>query len=288
MPECNIGEFRAADGLRLVGEETGNPEAPAVILLHGGGQTRHSWASEAGRLAEEGYRIISYDARGHGESEWSPTADYSIAAMVRDLKAVIGVVLGPYALVGASMGGMTSFSFVGNSQPPLARALILVDIVPRPAAAGAQKIIDFMSAHQNGFATIEEAAAAVAAYNPSRPRPADPSGLWRNLRRRADHRLYWHWDPRILESIPNTEPPSFAEEALRVARFINIPTMLVRGGLSDVVDDAGVAELLELVSHAEVHNVAAAGHMVAGDDNGTFHEGIVGFLQRHLPVKPSA
>jgi pimeloyl-ACP methyl ester carboxylesterase len=185
--------FQTPDGLTLVGNVGGSSKAAAVVLLHGGGQTRHSWAGAMQHLIERGYFVVNYDARGHGDSDWASDGDYSLNALASDLRAVLSSITGPAALVGASMGGMTSFYAVGSAHHTIADALVMVDIALRPALAGVQKIQQFMTGHHEGFTTLAEAAEAVTAYNPGRPRPSDPSGLMKNLRLRKDGRLYWHW-----------------------------------------------------------------------------------------------
>jgi pimeloyl-ACP methyl ester carboxylesterase len=276
--------FVTSDRVSIVGDIGGPPDAPAVVLLHGGGQTRHSWAGAMSVLVNEGYRVVNYDARGHGESGWSPTGDYSLAVRAADLETVLRTIDGPVALVGASMGGMTSFYAIGCSSRPIARALVMVDIVLRPSAAGTARIRSFMSAHRDGFASLEEAADAVAAYNPDRPRPDDPSGLLRNLRKHDDGRLYWHWDPRLLDMRPSSEPPEADNALTRVSVNVKLPTLLVRGDRSDVVDDAGVADMRRLVPQTEIYDVLGAGHMVAGDRNDVFNDGVLSFLRRHHPA----
>lgn len=271
------------DGLTLIADVGGPDKAPLVILLHGGGQTRHSWSGAMRTLVAAGYRVINFDARGHGDSDWSTDGDYDLDARGRDLAAVVGDTDGPVALVGASMGGMTSFYAVGHSLIRDVRALILVDIVMRPAAEGVDKIERFMKKHVDGFATLDEAADAVAAYNPQRPRPSDPVGLMKNLRPHADGRLYWHWDPRMLEIEPNPDTPDWTDQLLAVSDQVQVPTLLIRGGKSDIVDDEGVAEMSRLVPQTEVLDVAGAGHMVAGDRNDAFNSGVIAFLKRHMP-----
>ena len=276
--------FQGADGISLVADVGGPEEAPTVILAHGGGQTRHSWSGAMQRLIDEGYHVINFDARGHGESDWVSDGDYSLRAQASDLQMLTATASGPVALVGASMGGASSLYAVGHHLVRSVRALILVDIVLRPAAAGVEKIRKFMTANPDGFATLEEAADAVAAYNPERPRPSDPKGLRKNLRLRDDGRLYWHWDPRMLAVSPSTEPPARTEELIAASRGVTIPTLVIRGGHSDIVDDEGIAEMLRLVPQTEIYNVADAGHMVAGDRNDAFNTGAISFLRRHLPA----
>jgi pimeloyl-ACP methyl ester carboxylesterase len=278
-----VQRFKGAGGLELVADVGGDPAAPPVVLLHGGGQTRHSWGSAMRALVARGYHVVNYDARGHGDSAWSPDADYTLDSLTADLRSVIATLRAPPALVGASMGGATSLYLVGTSPTPVARALVMVDIVPLINQEGATRIRAFMAAHPNGFATLEEAADAVAAYNLHRARPRDHSGLMKNLRRRDDGRLYWHWDPRLLTNRQRVEPPVL-QERLRAASHVKIPTLLVRGLQSDIVGEEGVADFKARVPQLEVFDVGGAGHMVAGDKNDAFNQGVFEFLQRHLPV----
>jgi pimeloyl-ACP methyl ester carboxylesterase len=283
MTDFLLRHFHSADGLNLVGDVGGRLNAPAVVLLHGGGQTRHSWAGAMRCLIERGYFVVNYDARGHGDSDWSPNGDYSLSAFASDLRTVLSTIGGPAALVGASMGGMTSFYAVGSADHRIADALVMVDIALRPVRAGVQKIQEFMTGHHDGFATLAEAATAVVAYNPDRPRPSSPSGLMKNLRLREDGRLHWHWDPRMMDQRPTLEPPSATNELERVSDRVEVPTLLVRGSHSDIVDDETVAEMRSFVPQLEVFEVPGAGHMVAGDRNDAFNEGVLAFLARHHP-----
>jgi pimeloyl-ACP methyl ester carboxylesterase len=275
------------DGVRLAADRW-DPATPGrrgtVLLLHGGGQTRHSWQRTGQRLAGEGWTVFSIDARGHGESDWHPGGDYSLDAMVADLRAVVAALDERPVLVGASLGGMTALLAQG-ADPCLARALVLVDVTPTTEPEGTAKITEFMRSGTGGFSCIDEAAEAVMAYNPRRSRPLRPDGLRKNLRHR-DGRWYWHWDPRLLDG-RQTDPRILADNARRArsaARRLRIPTLLVRGRESRVVSAAGAQELLSLVPTARHVDVAGAGHMVAGDDNDEFGEHLLGFLRGPVPT----
>ncbi|MDT7739667.1 MAG: hypothetical protein QOK09_3036, partial [Mycobacterium sp.] len=63
-------------GTRIVADRLGDPETPAVVFLHGGGQTRRSWGKAAAAVAERGWQAVTVDSRGHGESDWSEDGDY--------------------------------------------------------------------------------------------------------------------------------------------------------------------------------------------------------------------
>ncbi|HVN41938.1 MAG TPA: alpha/beta hydrolase [Steroidobacteraceae bacterium] len=281
--ELSTCRFRGADGISLAADVGGDPAAPSVIFMHGGGQTRHSWHGAVRELLAQGYHVINLDARGHGDSDWSPGGHYRLEVLANDLRAVMATLPTRPALVGASLGGATGLYAVGQSEEPIATALVLVDVVPRIDRTGASKITSFMRARPDGFASIEEAVEAVAAYNPHRARPTDPAGLMKNLRLRADGRLHWHWDPQFLESRDRLEPPLFADLLLEAASRVRIPTLLVRGMQSDIVSEAGIEEFRAHLPTLEVYDVAGAGHMVAGDRNDAFNRGVIGFLKRHVP-----
>lgn len=272
--------FTGRDGNRIAGDRVGDPADPVVVLLHGGGQTRHSWHGTAGRLAEHGWCAHSLDLRGHSDSDWASDGDYSLHAFAGDIAAVVDKLARPVMLVGASLGGMASLALAGDLRPEAVRGLVLVDITHRAEPEGAQRIGDFMRGAPDGFADLDEAVDAVHAYNPHRPRPRDPSGLLKNLRRRDDGRWYWHWDPAFVDGQRRrSEADLMAPEyAVSCARALRQPTLLVRGRLSDIVSDTTVAEFRALVPHAEYIDVSDAGHMVAGDRNDVFAAAVIDFL----------
>jgi pimeloyl-ACP methyl ester carboxylesterase len=277
--------FAVPGGIHIVADMGGNPAHPLVILQHGGGQTRHSWGRAMRDLVAAGYYVANLDARGHGDSDWAPGGDYSLESLSSDLRAVIAELGSRPALVGASMGGACSLFTVGHSATPIASALILVDIVPNAGPEGVNKILDFMRTGADGFATLEEVADAVAAYNPHRARPKDPRGLMKNLRLK-NGRLYWHWDPAFMLNPRARDRAAHEAVLLEATRHVTIPTLLVRGLKSDIVTDAGVAQFKQYLPSLEVFDVGGAGHMVAGDKNDAFDDGVISFLQRHVPITP--
>lgn len=269
------------DGLKLAASVAGERGQPGVVLLHGAGQTRHSWRGTVATLGALGYHALAYDARGHGESGWSPQSDYSFERLADDLDTVVRHLGGMPAFVGASMGGMTALHSIGRSQAGYARSIVLVDIAPRVEQKGVKRVHDFLNGHRNGFASIEEASDAVAAYNPHRPRPSNPQGLMKNLRRREDGRLYWHWDPTFFERRDKSARERHAVEVLQMCRSVTIPAMLVVAAQSDVVGREGIEELREALPQLEIGLVHGAGHMIAGDRNEAFNEAILPFIERH-------
>jgi non-heme chloroperoxidase len=271
----------AVDGsLTIRGEAWGASDAPPVLLLHGGGQTRYAWGNTARTLAAQGWYAIALDLRGHGESDWAPDGDYSIDAFVADLRSVAACLSQAPALVGASLGGITSLLAEGEATEPMSTAVVLVDVTPRIEEKGAERILSFMKAYPQGFARLEEAADAVAEFLPHRSRPRDLSGLAKNVRQGPDGRYRWHWDPQMLNSF-QLDRVRNPERMLTAAKGLRSPTLLVRGRMSDIVSEEAVAEFRSLAPHARYVDVAGAGHMVAGDRNDAFSEAVVNFLAQY-------
>jgi non-heme chloroperoxidase len=269
-------------GISIAGDSWGDPDGPLILLQHGGGQTRHAWKGVGEMLGDAGYRAVAFDARGHGDSDWAPDGRYGVDAMVEDLKCVITALGKPRpVLVGASMGGAVSLTAIGEDKVDAA-ALVLVDIAPRIEMEGVDKIQAFMSQKPEGFESLEEVAEAISAYQPQRKRPQDRAGLAKNIRLAADGRYRWHWDPRIRPARAEIEKRQERFEAY--ARKLKLPTLLVRGGLSDVLSQEGAQSFLEMCPHAEYVNVTDAGHMVAGDRNDIFGNAVIEFLARTVPV----
>jgi pimeloyl-ACP methyl ester carboxylesterase len=266
-------------GLQLTADVVGAANAPTLLFLHGSGQTRQSWGRALEEAAKRGYRALSLDLRGHGDSDWSPDGKYTLDSFAADVRQAIEYLGGAPILVGASLGGIIGLLIAAAPSPPL-RALVLVDITPRVEMSGAREVSAFMDSAPNGFASVEEAADAVSAYLPHRQRPKDTSGLKRNLRLR-DGRYYWHWDPAMLQMGRDAESKIGGPNPLeKAARAVRIPALLIRGGRSRIVSEAGVREFLEMVPHAEFVDISGAHHMVAGDANDAFNDAVFTFVDK--------
>jgi pimeloyl-ACP methyl ester carboxylesterase len=275
--------FEGFEGIHLVADVWGDDEAWPVLLMHGGGQTRHAWGTTAQVLAEQGWKTVSLDLRGHGHSEWARGGDYSFTSYGADCVAVADQLGRPPVLVGASLGGVAAMLAEGTSDRVVSAGLVIVDITHRPDRRGIERIQQFMSSGLAGFATLEEAAAAIAAYTPNRTRPVNPAGLMKVLRQKPDGRWYWHWDPKFLDS-ERTEVPREDFQPLFDAALgnIRVPTLLVRGRLSDVVTTEGVRDFLERIPTAKEVDVSGAAHMVAGDQNDAFSKAVIEFLENDI------
>jgi len=280
--------FRTEDGLELVADAYGDAGDPPVLLQHGGGQTRHAWGGTARALAARGWYAVAVDLRGHGDSGWASDGDYTLQRYGQDALAVARQLGRPPAAVGASLGGLASLMATSLAQEAETRpfsAVVLVDITPRMNLQGAANVIGFMSENlEEGFASLDEAADAIAAYLPRRPRPRSLDGLRKNLRQGDDGRWRWHWDPRFVSGSKRPGVGLLAGDLERAAEQLDVPTLLVRGRLSELVDEELARDFLSRVPHARYVDVSEAGHMVAGDRNDAFTEAVAEFLEE-LPVR---
>lgn len=283
--EARTFSFVLPSGLRIAADAYGDPAHTPVLFLHGGGQTRHAWGGSARALADEGFRAITLDLRGHGDSDRAPDGDYSSEAFVGDLRGIVAQLEAPPFLVGASLGGITSLLAEAAGPTSICRGIVLVDVTPRLEIAGVRRIIGFMAARPDGFASLDEAADYVASYLPHRARPKDHSGLEKNLRRGDDGRYRWHWDPALMklwnpQRFDPEEGARLLRERMAAAASLRVPCLLVRGRMSDVVSEETVREFRSIVPHAEYVDLQGAGHMVAGDRNDAFTGAVAEFLRR--------
>jgi pimeloyl-ACP methyl ester carboxylesterase len=255
------------------------------ISQHGwSSSTVHSrWSAISGRPSSRAAPWSCCTAAARPGTPGTQDKEYGIDALVSDLRFIVATLDRPPVLVGASMGGSTALVGQGEN-PGLAGGLVLVDIVPRIEPAGVAKITAFMNSRPDGFESLAEVAEVVRAYNPHRKRPPTQEGLRKNVRQRADGRWYWHWDPAFIggklggadETRASLVDPVRLKQA---ALGLTLPTLLVRGRVSDLLSEEGAQELLQLVPHAQMVDVAGAGHMVAGDRNDLFNDAVVTFLE---------
>ena len=270
--------FEGSGGMRLRADAWGDPDAPAVLLLHGGGQTRHAWGGTAQALARDGRCAIALDQRGHGDSEWHPDGEYRLGAFAADLACVLERLPAAPALVGASLGGL-AILLAAETPGFDPGTVVLVDVAPRLEPEGTRRITAFMTERRDGFASLEEAAEYIAAYTRERTRARNLDGLAKVLRLGDDGRYRWHWDPRFISDLGPSELVD-RERLLGCARRIAAPALVVRGRQSDVLSPEGAAELVAAFPDAELVDVSGAGHMVAGDRNEIFTQAVAGFLRR--------
>ncbi|MEP2723014.1 alpha/beta hydrolase [Roseibium sp.] len=275
-------------GIALAADACGEQNAMPVLLVHGGGQTRRAWKRVMCDLAQEGFRAIAVDLRGHGDSDWALEGAYEVRNFAADLVNIASLMERRPALVGASLGGMAGILAEGELAPGTFASLTLVDVVPRMEPAGVMRVVGFMEEHvDSGFASPQEAADVIARYMPHRARRGASDGLKSYLRKKEDGRFYWHWDPAFIRNIAATKRSDPGRQDRQSAQLsqaaanLALPLHLIRGASSDLVSDEAVSHLRQLAPHAEYTDIADATHMVVGDANDAFSAAIVDFLRGH-------
>jgi len=272
--------FKGHGGLKIAADVWGSDNKKLVVLLHGGGQTRHAWGETGKKLAEAGYHAVALDLRGHGDSEWHPDGDYTIKAYKEDLVSIIKEINKPASLIGASLGGMASLLLAGDEvNSNLCTALIMVDIGIYPDPAGSDRIVSFMLSGEAGFESLEDVAKSISDYLPHRQKPKDLQGLKKNLRLKEDGKYYWHWDPRFIRRRQGSRGKGHFDLQLKAAEKVVVPALLIRGALSDVVTMEDVEYFSSVIDHAKFVEIEKAAHMIAGDRNDVFAEEAIKFLR---------
>jgi flavin reductase (DIM6/NTAB) family NADH-FMN oxidoreductase RutF/pimeloyl-ACP methyl ester carboxylesterase len=269
-------------GLPLVVESWGESDAPAVVLVHGFGQSRGIWRRAAHALAAAGRHVLAFDLRGHGESGRATDGRYDLDAYIGDLRSVLDSLPDRPVVVGASAAGWIAAAAIGEGSAQLASGLVLIDAAPWQDVAATRRLSGLLQLHAAGFATVEAAYAATVQLHPLRPPPSLDS-LRARLITGDDGLLHWRWDPRVFGSFRTEEVVDRLRSALLRAKT---PTLCVRGSESDVTSVAAVEQLLSLIPWAESVEVVGAGHLVVNDQADSFNAVLLEFLERRIPRAP--
>lgn len=255
--------------------EWGTAGQPLILMLHGGSQQAHSWDFVSLPLSEH-YHILALDQRGHGDSDWAGGGDYSIEAHQSDIDGFVAALgLRDFHLIGHSMGGRNSYVWASR-HPGMLRSLVIVDTGPVAQARGRNRIQNFRELPDE-LDSFEEFAARVQEYT-GRSREQTLGALQYSIRQRADGKWSWKYDQMLRA--PGRQSPAWSEEQLWAAvSKIDCPTLVVRGGNSDIFAAATMAEMARVIPHCATVTVPDAGHLVAGDNPADFLAAVRGFLE---------
>ncbi|HEX7036048.1 MAG TPA: alpha/beta hydrolase [Pseudomonadales bacterium] len=264
--------------------EWGEPGRPAVLLLHGGNQSAHSWDLVSLALSGE-FHVLALDQRGHGDSEWSRGAHYGIDEMMQDAAAFIAAA-GPErpVVVGHSMGGMVALT-LAHRQPQTLEGLVVVDVGPEVSEQGTRMIRDFVGRNVE-FDDLEEFLDRVQRYDPYRPRAHIERTVKYNLLRRADGRYVSKNDRRRYPPPEQASAPADGARRLPGApslaelAALDLPTLIVRGGDSNVLEQDAAERFAAALPRAELTVVENCGHNVASQNTRGFLTALTPFLRR--------
>lgn len=237
---------------------------PPILFLHGGGLNAHTWDLVCLMLRKR-YHCLALDQRGHGDSEWEPTADYRFDAQVADLEGFIDKLkLERPLLVGHSMGGFAAMGYAIRHAAKMA-GLVLVDIAPEISMKGSLKIRDFIKMDRE-MDSVEDFVERALKFNPARNRELLRKSLLHNLRQLPNGRWTWKHDPNRIPNNFETERDERKSMIMDNAQSITCPTLVLRGSRSDVLTDESAKEFSESVPKGRWLRIENAGHTIQGDN----------------------
>ena len=264
--------------------EWGDPSNPPMLLLHGYAQTCHSWDFVALALCDK-FRVLSLDQRGHGDSDWSDSGDYSPESYWTDLHLIVKALeLNNLVVMGLSMGGRNAISFAAN-HPGRVRALVVVDSAPSMQKTGSERMRKFVQG-EDELDSIDDFVKRVHEYNPSRPTDQIKGSIMHNLKQLSNGKWTWKYD-KVLRSPNRKVPgPDYAELLWNHIEMLDIPTLVVIGSNSDMVNLETANELHKRIKNSRLSTVAGAGHLVMGDNPAGFEKAVREFIyELHLAKK---
>ncbi len=250
-------------GLEMHLLDWGTVGQPPVLFLHGGSLTAHTWDLVCLALRQR-YHCRALDLRGHGDTAWSLDGDYGLDAHRADLEAVVEQLeLKRFILVGMSLGGGVALSYAGRHADRLA-ALVLVDTGPDGRRAGRQRIADFVVTSPE-LDSIDDFVERALAFNPLRRPELLRRSLLHNLRQTPAGKWTWKWDPRLHQARAPQAQARRRESLWAAVPAVSCPTLVVRGGNSDVLLDEDAEKLAAALPRGSWVRIEGAGHTVQGD-----------------------
>lgn len=257
--------FQTTDGLRLFARDYPGPDANAPVLLCLHGLTRNSkdFASLAEALASD-FRVVVPEQRGRGLSDYSEDVSrYSLLQYVEDMQGLI-VELGLQRLsvVGTSMGGLMTFALNALS-PGLIERAVINDIGPEIAQAGLDRIKSYVGV-AGPFEDWEEATAYLSSIT-AEIFPDWTNAQWSDFAHRCyierEGQIVIDYDPRIATPLATQSSDTEAETLWSLFEAMaSVPSLLVRGELTDLLSPECVARMQKMHPSMEVLSVPNVGH----------------------------
>lgn len=273
MPNLYQDHTLTLRDLRFHYLDWGSEGKPPFVCLHGGAQTAHSWDDFA-PVVRGTYHVYALDQRGHGDSDWAPDGDYSRLTQCEDAAAFVSALgLSPFILAGLSMGGINAITYTAR-YPEKVRALIIVDVGPEIETRGRENIQNFTRIDElDSFEAFIERAHR---FNPRRSLENLRQRLSHNLKQLPSGKWTWKFDQKRLGtgSRSGIGPEGLWEDV----RKIRCPTLIVRGGESDILTPEAAERMRAVIPQSRVTVVPGAGHSVMGDNPAGFAAAVQEFL----------
>ena len=264
-------------GLRFRYLDWGNEDLQPVLFLHGGALTAHTWDLCCLALRDE-FHCMALDQRGHGDSDWAPDADYSIATQREDVRGFVDELgLDRFVLAGMSMGAINALAFAIHYPRKLSH-LALVDAGPEVRRPGSRRIRDFVNGGANPE-TLDEIIERALAFNPRRDPKVLRRSLMHNLRQQTDGTWVWKYDRRRFQQMDREAHAAERRGLADGLAKVTCPTLVVRGAESDVFHDEDAERLAHRLPNGRWVKIPQAGHTVQGDNPKGLAAALREFLQ---------
>jgi pimeloyl-ACP methyl ester carboxylesterase len=264
-------------GLRFRYLDWGNEDLQPILFLHGGALTAHTWDLCCLALRDE-FHCMALDQRGHGDSDWAPDADYSIATQREDVRGFVDALgLDRFVLAGMSMGAINALAFAIHYPRKLSH-LVLIDAGPEVRRPGSRRIRDFL----NGGAdpeTLDEIIERALAFNPRRDPKVLRRSLMHNLRQQTDGTWVWKYDRRRFQQMDREAHAAERRGLADGLAKVTCSTLVVRGAESDVFHDEDAERLAHRLPNGRWVKIPRAGHTVQGDNPKGLAAALREFLQ---------
>jgi esterase len=245
-------------------------EGRPLIILHGLLGSADNWRSMSRRLGAH-YQVLAVDLRNHGRSPHSDIFDYDV--MVADLREFVEQqALTRIMLLGHSIGGKVAMQFAIDYSEQVDR-LVIVDIGPKPYEPSQRYILEALRSLDltrcKSFADVDAALAAEVSGESLR------QFLLKNLARDENGRLRWKVH---LEAIDRNYDK--LARGLAPGRTFDKPTLFIRGGRSNYIEDDDALLIRQIFPRAEIATLPEAGHWVHVDAPEEFFQTVLNFLNR--------
>lgn len=253
--------------MELFYRELGNGKP--LVILHGLFGFSDNWQTHAKKFSEY-YRVILVDLRNHGHSPWSDEFSYQL--MVDDLFELLNkLYLKDVILLGHSMGGKVAMHFA-QSHPDLLEKIIIVDMGIKEYPMHHQHILKaFDSINLNELSARSEAERILSSFIESK---GVVQFLLKNLYWQEKGKLAWRVNFKVLQSAMPEILSALPE------REVLIPTLFIRGSLSDYILDSDFEKIENLFPDSQLITIENSGHWVHAEAPEDFTDSVLAFCLR--------
>jgi len=269
----------AIDGLSIHVTEWGDPAARPIVMLHGIRGFAETFAGVAAAL-QPGHRVIAYDQRGRGRSDWDPQRNYYTDAYVADLEAVRAALgLERFDLLGHSMGGINALVYAA-AHPGRIDRLVVEDAGPGAFdhSPGASRIRREFQEAPTRFADWDAATAYMRALRPSVTEAARQERLRSMLKPLQGGGFTWRHDQAGIAATRLAPDPARLPDLVAAVRALRCPTRVLRGGRSDYLQPEMAERMVQANPLVSWREIPDAGHYVHDDQPEAFCRAVCDFL----------